>query len=139
MNDETFEPKNELERQLAELHEGLLEEEAFLEGLATAQVFMPIQDDEMKMGIQSSSQAKPLVVAAEDGTPVLLVFSSPERAKPVTQEFEGFGGGLLTDFKWVLERMEGGAGISINPGWELGYDIEPLRVLQLSRSMRSSN
>jgi len=139
MNDEMFEPKNELERQLAELHEGLLEEEAFLEGLATAQVFMPIQDDEMKMGIQSSSQAKPLVVAAEDGTPVLLVFSSPERAKPVTQEFEGFGGGLLTDFKWVLERMEGGAGISINPGWELGYDIEPLRVLQLSRSMRSSN
>ncbi|MGD9786741.1 MAG: SseB family protein [Sulfuricellaceae bacterium] len=139
MNDEMFEPKNELERQLADLHEGLMAEDDFLAGLASAQVFMPVQDDEMKMGIQSSNQAKPLVVAAEDGTPVLLVFSSPERAKPVTQEFEGFGGGLLTEFTWVLERIEGGAGISINPGWELGYDIEPLRVLQLSRSLRSAS
>jgi hypothetical protein len=139
MNDELFEPKNELERQLASLHEGGLAEEDFLAGLATAQVFMPVQDDKMKMGIQSSSQAKPLVVEAEDGTPVLLVFTSPERAKPVTQEFEGFGGGLLTDFKWVLERLEEGAGISINPGWELGYDIEPGQVSRLGQSLSASH
>lgn len=131
MTDELFEPKNDLERQLLGLHDGTLAEEAFLAGLAKAEVFMPVQDDETVGGIQRSNQAKPLVVAAEDGTPVLLVFTSPERAKPVLQEFEGFGGGLLTEFKWVLERMEEGVGVSINPGWELGYDIEPNAVSHL--------
>ncbi len=139
MTDELFEPRNDLERQLAELHQGTLAEAAFLAALAEAEVFMPVQDDEMVMGIQRSSQAKPLVVAAEDGTPVLLVFTSPERAKPVLSQFEGFGGGLLTEFKWVLERMEAGVGVSINPGWELGYDIEPDAVSHLCGELNRSH
>lgn len=136
MKDELFEPKNELERQLLELHEGTLTEAAFLAALTAAEVFMPVQDDETVGGIQRSTQAKPLVVAAEDGTPVLLVFTSPERAKPVLAEFEGFGGGLLTEFKWVLERLEAGVGVSINPGWDLGYDIEPDVVSRLCVEVR---
>jgi hypothetical protein len=67
---------------------------------------------------------------------VLLLFTSPERAKPVVGEFEGFGGGLLTEFRWVLEKLESGTGISLNPGWELGYDIEPDSVGRLSRDAR---
>lgn len=136
MTDELFEPRNDLERRLAELHQGTLTEASFLAGLAEAEVFMPVQDEETVAGVQRSNRAKPLVVAAEDGTPVLLVFTSPERAKPVTGEFEGFGGGLLTEFKWVLERMEGGVGVSINPGWELGYDIEPDAVSHLCAESR---
>lgn len=139
MTDELFEPKNDLERQLVGLHGGTLAEDAFLAGLPAVEVFMPVQDDETVMGIQRSNQAKPLVVQAEDGTPVLLVFTSPERAKPVIQEFEGFGGGLLTEFKWVLERLEAGVGVSINPGWDMGYDIEPDVVSHLSRELHASH
>ena len=96
---------------------------------------MPIQDDSI-LGIQRSTSAKPLVVEDENGIPVMLLFTSPERAKPVVQEFPGFGGGLLTEFKWILEKTEAGMGISLNPGWEIGYDIEPETLERLQAGVR---
>lgn len=134
-----FEARNELEKRLLALHEGELDEAGFIQGLLTAEVFMPIQDDKLVAGVQTSNRARPLVVEAEDGTPVLLLFTSPERAKPVVSEFEGFGGGLLTEFTWVLEKLEGNAGVSLNPGWELGYDIEPGVIAQLLKDMRQTH
>ena len=84
-------------------------------------------------GFQASDKAKPLSVQAEDGTQVLVLFTSPDRAKPFVKDFPGYEGGLLTDFKWVLERSGAGHGISLNPGWEVGMDMEPDMVEQLAR------
>lgn len=130
MHDAVFEAKNELERKLEALHAGCMQESDFLRHLSVTEIFMPIQDNSIQ-GIQRSTSAKPLVVEDESGIPVMLLFSSPERAKPVVREFPGFGGGLLTEFKWILEKMEAGMGISLNPGWEIGYDIEPDAVKRL--------
>ena len=135
MHEAVFEAKTNLERQLEALHDGSLSEEDFLRILSVTEVFMPIQDNST-LGIQRSTSAKPLVVEDERGIPVMLLFTSPERAKPIVQEFPGFGGGLLTEFKWILEKMEGGAGISLNPGWEIGYDIEPETVKRLQAEVR---
>lgn len=138
LHEAVFEAKNNLERQLEALHDGNLSEEDFLRHLIVTEIFMPIQDDSIN-GIQRSTSAKPLVVEDESGIPVMLLFTSPDRAKPVVQEFPGFGGGLLTEFKWILEKMESGVGISLNPGWEIGYDIEPGTVKRLQADIQGES
>ena len=137
MNENIFEARNDLERKLEALHDGEMSEADFLNALIKAEIFMPIQDNTTS-GIQLSTSAKPLVVEDESGVPVMLLFTSPERAKPVVREFPGYGGGLLTEFKWVLEKMDEGVGVSLNPVLEIGYDIEPATVKKLQASLQSS-
>src|SRR5512135_799801 len=131
MDDEVFEPRNELEKQLLSAWQGEITGEDFMQELLGAEVFMPVADEEMVMGIQRSTSARPLTLTDEDGTPVLVLFTSPERAKPFLADHPGYGGGLLAEFKWVLEKMGSGYGIAINPGWEVGFDMEPEMVEQI--------
>lgn len=134
MTDTAFIARTDLERRLEALHDGTLSETEFVAALLGTEIFMPIQDD-TKSGIQLGTSAKPLVVEDESGIPVMLLFTSPERAKPVVQEFPGYGGGLLTEFKWVLEKLTDDVGISLNPGWEIGYDIEPAQVAKIRATL----
>ena len=30
----------------------------------------------------------------------------------------------MADFRWVLERVGGGVGVALNPGWPVGIDME---------------
>lgn len=125
MTSEVFEPKNELEKKLVAAWEGQISGEEFMRELLASEVFMPIEDDEVIQGLQRSSRAKPLVLEAEDGSRVLALFTSPERAKPFLKDFPRYKGGLLTEFKWVLEKMGAGHGVALNPGCEVGFDMEP--------------
>jgi len=127
--------RNELERQLYAAQTGETDSETFMRQLVEAQVFMPVKDDTAPGGIQRSTRATPLVVQDAEGPAVLVLFTSPERAKPFLENYPEFRGGLLTEFRWVLERMEPGFGIVINPGDELGLDMEPELVAQLARSL----
>lgn len=134
MNDN--EPRNALEERLAAAQAGRLSSEELLGFLLGAQVFLPVQDEVAPvLNIQRSTKAKPLILQAEDGTPVLILFSNPQRAKPFTQDFPGFGGGILVEFKWILENLDGGYAIALNPGSELGFDMEPETVAQLARDL----
>jgi len=136
MNDEIFEPKNELEHRLLAAANGDISSEELIDGLLDAQVFMPVEDEDTGIkGFQRTTTARPLVVQAEEGVHVLVLFSSPERAKLVVEEFPKFGGGLLTDFRWVLERIDVGAGVTINPGWDVGIDLDPETVEQLAQEL----
>lgn len=139
MAETVFEAKNELEHHLLALHAGQMTEAAFLDVLVKAEVFMPIHDEEKQQiqGLQRSTHAVPLTLTADDQTLVMLVFTSPDRAKPVVREFADFGGGLLTEFPWVLERLETGCGISLNPGWEIGFDMEAALVDRLREQLVS--
>jgi hypothetical protein len=74
-------------------------------------------------------------VKAEDGTDVLVVFTSPDRAKGFLADFPQYQGGLLTDLKWILEKMGTGFGITINPGWPVGLELEPQALVQIARSV----
>lgn len=131
MTSEMFEPKNELEKKLALAWEGAMSGEAFMRELLASEVFMPIEDNEVMQGVQRSSKAKPLVLQSEDGVSVLVLFTSPDRAKPFLKDYPGFTGGLLTEFKWVLEKMGTGHGIALNPGCEVGFDMEPEMLSRL--------
>ena len=95
------------------------------------QVFMPVKDSIGIEGFTGSDKAVPLTLKAEEGVEVLILFTSPERAKTFVQDYPGYEGGLLAEFRWVLERTGSGVGVSINPNWPVGMDMEPEMVQQL--------
>ncbi len=129
---EQFQAHNALEEKLIAAQQGLMESEAFVQELLQSQLFMPIQDDNSGIqGFQRSSRANPLTIEDEDGAQVLVLFTSPERAKPFLVDYPNYHGGLLTEFTWVLERIGSGVGIAINPGFGIGMDFEPGMVEQL--------
>ncbi|MEJ2347022.1 MAG: SseB family protein [Gammaproteobacteria bacterium] len=130
---EEFEPRNDLERRLLAMHQERLAPEQFMHALLDSQVFMPVKDQLGIDGFQASQRAVPLSLEDEDGVKILILFTSPERGKTFLQDFPGFGGGILEDLKWVLQKMGAGYGIAINPGWEVGIDLDPDTVTQLAR------
>lgn len=129
--EQAFRPQNDLERQLVAAQEGRLGEEEFMHALLTSQVFMPIYDKHGIGGLQTSQSAVPLTLASGVGFDVIVLFTSPERAKPFVKDYPGYEGGLLAEFTWVLEKMGSGLGLTLNPGWEAGLDMEPETVQQL--------
>ncbi|HEX9627821.1 MAG TPA: SseB family protein [Acidiferrobacterales bacterium] len=135
MSDE-FQPRNELEKDLVAAQDGRIGSEAFMKRLLGAQLFMPVRDSSPIKNFQTSDKAVPLTVQAEGGTEVLILFTSPERAKGFVQDFPGYHGGILADFQWILERVGSGLGIALNPGWEVGFDMEPDAVQSLRADMR---
>lgn len=126
------EAKNELEKKLLAAIEGELSSEDFMREMLAQQIFIPIRDDKDSgiSGFQHTTKATPLVVE-EDGLKILVLFTSPERAKAFLAGTPGYSGGLLADFSWIVERMEPGFAIAVNPGIELGMDIEPESVGQM--------
>ena len=131
---DTFEARNELEEKLLAAQEGQLPEAEFMEYLLDTQVFMPVKDSIGIEGFTGSSKAIPLTLTAEENIEVLILFTSPDRAKAFVQDFPGYEGGLLAEFKWVLERTGSGVGISINPDWPVGFDLEPEMIQQLKHN-----
>lgn len=121
---EPFEPRNELEESLLAAQEGRIPGEQFLGELMGAQIFMPVRDKHNIGGLQESSTATPLTIEAEGGQQVMVLFTSPERAGDFLSQFPGFGGGVLVEFKWVLEKMGGVYPVSINPNWDVGIDLD---------------
>lgn len=131
MENEIFVPKNELEKRLLAAWEGEVTGEEFMHELLVSEVFMPIENNEVMPGVQRSASAVPLVLEADDGTKVVAVFTSPDRARSFLRDYPRYDGGLLTEFKWVLEKMGVGHGIALNPGCEVGFDMEPEMLRQL--------
>lgn len=133
MQDQAVEAKNELEKNLLAAMNGELSSEDFMRELMTQQIFIPIKDDKDSGigGFQHTTKATPLVVQDETGRNTLVLFTSPERAKAFLADTPGYGGGLLADFAWIVERMEPGFAIVVNPGLEFGMDIEPENVTEM--------
>lgn len=127
-----FIPHNALEEQLAAVHAGTLDAESFALQLVDQQLFIPVRDEKHPIqGFQRTTQAEPLIVEDENGERVLLVFTSPERAKPMVEHYPDFSGGILTEFSWLLRRIGGGVPISLNPGWDIGMDFDADMIGQL--------
>lgn len=131
---DAFDARNELEEKLLAAQEGQLSDTDFMSYLMDTQVFMPVRDQLGIGGFTASDKAVPLTLRSEDGVEVLILFTSPERAKDFVTEFPGYEGGLLAEFSWILERTGSGIGISINPNWPVGFDLEPEMVQQLKSS-----
>ena len=129
-----FKPKNEFEKFLLTVQDGSISAEDIINTLMETEVFMPIHEKHEIAGLQMSDKAVPLTIKEEEtGTDILILFSSPERAKTFVSNFPGYGGGLLADFKWIIEKMGTGYGISINPDSDVGLDLEAGQIQDLTR------
>ena len=128
---DTFDARNELEENLLAAQEGRMSSDELMKYLMDTQVYMPVKDSIGIEGFTSSDKAIPLTLKTEDEIEVLILFTSPDRSKEFVQDFPGYDGGLLVEFKWVLERTGSGIGISINPNWPVGMDLEPSMIEQL--------
>lgn len=137
MDPNAFIPHNDLEKLLVDVTLGTMAPEDFVARLlAGDQVFMPVKDEKPSIaGFQTSAKAQPLVIEDDEGTQILVLFTSPERAKPFAEMFPDFTGGRLVEFAWVLRRIGGGFPISLNPGWDVGMDFEAETVAQLVASL----
>ncbi len=127
-----FSAENELEKKLIQAQNGEIDGETFLKEMLEMQVFMPIKDKHGIAGFQDSKQATPLSFKDDDGTEMVILFTSPERAKVFVKDYPGYDGGLLEDFKWVIERIGGGYGVILNPGYEVGLELEANMLEALS-------
>jgi len=126
-----FAPQNDLERQLIAAQEGGIEPQDFIKTLLGSEVFMPIYEKHQIVGFQTEDRAHPLKIQTDDGE-VLVLFTSPERAKAFVRDFPGYGGGLVADFTWILEKMGIGFGIALNPGLEYGMDFDAQDLAQIA-------
>jgi hypothetical protein len=129
----TFVAENELEKKLIQAQNGEIEGEEFLKEMLDMQVFMPILDKHSIGGFQESKEATPLSVKDEDGTEMVILFTSPERAKVFVNDYPGYDGGLLEDFKWVIEKIGGGYGVILNPGFDVGLELEANMLEQMTK------
>jgi len=120
-----FNPTTDLERTLAAAQEGTVGEKAFMSELMTAQVFVPVYEDTQVENSPPSDKVMPLTFEAKDGTKMVAIFTTPDRAKPVLADIEGYEGGFLTEFNWVIGKLESGVGVSLNPGHDVGVDMAP--------------
>lgn len=128
-----MQPRNDVERLLHDLQEGRTTPDIFAKQLLAQQVFMPVKDDKHAIkGFQTSAQAQPLVLESDEGTPVMILFTDPERSKSFLAEFPGYSGGILTEFSWVVRRLGGNMGICLNPDLDLGFDFDPEMVAMVA-------
>ena len=127
-----FNPQNDLERRLMAAQDGEIPPEAFIETLLGSEVFMPIYERHAIGGLQTEARAQPLKLVTDQGGEVLVLFTSPERAKAFVQDFPGYGGGLVADFTWMLEKLGIGFGITLNPDQPYGMDFEAQDVALLA-------
>lgn len=129
-----FQPSNDLERVLLDAQEGRATPQQFIDTLMGSEVFMPVYEKHQIGGFVSSQQAQPLTLTDDDsGEKVLVLFTGPERAKAFVRDFPGYEGGLVAEFTWVLERLGVGFGISLNPGLEVGIDLEAQTIQQITQ------
>jgi hypothetical protein len=127
-----FQPQNDLERQLMAAQEGTIPPESFIQTLLGSEVFMPVYEKQQIGGFAPGTKAQPLKIQTEDGEDVLVLFTSPDRAKSFVVDFPGYSGGLVAEFTWILEKLGIGYGISLNPGQDVGIDFQAQDVAQIA-------
>lgn len=129
---EPFTPMNEIEKQLLAAQEGSITGEQFMAELMKSELFMPILEEQNGVAnLQTSHTAHPLTLEDEEHNQVVILFTSPERGKAFLQDYPDYKGGLLAEFTWILEKLGSGLGLTINPGWENGFDMSPEMLQQL--------
>ena len=124
-----FVPETELEKMLVKAQTGAMPNDEFRDILFKSNVFMPVLDEESEQS--ADDQATPLTLQTEDGKSVIALFTSPERARDFLGGYPGYEGGLVAEFKWIVEKLGVGVGITLNPQMPVGLDLESEAIQNL--------
>ena len=127
----TFNPVNDLERELVLAQTGKSPVPAFIARLVTDQVFVAINREIPATGDMTG--VVPLLLKSAAGLTMLAVFTAPERAAPMVGQFPEYAYGPLASFGWLLRFCTPQTGVVINPGWSVGIEIPADGVRQIRR------
>jgi hypothetical protein len=134
----TFEPNNELERSLMEAQAGRLPVSELMHAFLSSQVFVLLDKEPSSNGTWDDS-VSPMVLNNATGSPLLAVFTSPERSSPWPIQLPQFAFGLLTNFQWLLRGIAPNIGIVVNPGLSVGMEIPSTGVQQLRAESQTAS
>lgn len=138
MNAENLIPLNELETVLDAVRSGNAPVSSFVDALVAGDIFVLLDKDPGPEG-KWDDAASPLVLNNHQGTPVLAVFTAPERAIAMASQFPVFGYGLVIQCAWIMARVSPGVGVVINPGTLFGMEVPPSVVQGLQRELMAAD
>jgi hypothetical protein len=126
-------PHNELEKQLFAMWRGEITKEEFLRVFLISDVFIVVDGEPVGNVL---GDKKPMVIStAVDQPKMMAVFSSPERATRMTQQFPEFNFPIQVDTRWALHCIGPTMGLAFNPGWIIGFEIAPEGAQQLRTAL----
>lgn len=125
-----LEPANDLEKALAAAQNGESTITEFLQQLIDSDVFILLSRSEERDD-EGARDIQPLVLEGPDKTPMIAMFTLPERGSPLTKEFPDFTFPLEVEFSWIVANASEGMGLVINPGWSYAASLPPEALSQL--------
>jgi hypothetical protein len=127
---------NELEEVLFAMWAGKVSKEDFLRQFLLSNVFIMVDGEPQG---NTLGDKKPMVVSTSvDAPKMMAVFSSPERAARMTQQFPDYNFPIQVDCSWVLHCIGPSMGVAFNPGWTMGFEIAPEGAQQLRTALDSA-
>jgi len=129
-------PHNELEEKLFAMWRGAVPKEDFLRLFLISDVYIMVDGEPQG---NTLGDRRPMVLSTSVELPKLMaVFSSPERAERMTQQFPEYSYPIRVDTNWVLHTIGTTMGIAFNPGWTMGFEIAPEGAQQLKIALDSA-
>jgi hypothetical protein len=126
-------PQNELEEHLFAMWAGRTTKEDFLRVFLISDVFIIVDGEPVG---NTLGDRKPMVLSVSIDQPKLMaVFSSPERATRLTEQFPDYNYPIKVDTRWVLHTIGASMGVAFNPGWTIGFEIAPEGAQQLKMAL----
>jgi hypothetical protein len=118
-----------LERTIAALRGGAIDEDRFVRALLASQLFVLVdrEIDESEPGLGTT----PLVMVGPDGAHGVAAFTSPERATPLAERHPDFPYGLLADASWLIGSLHPSLGLFINIAGPLPMGIAPVGLQRM--------
>lgn len=126
-------PLNELEEVLFSMWNGEISKEDFLRHFLISNLYIVVDGEPVG---NTLGDRKPMVVSTSAEAPKMMaIFSAPERATRMTQQFPDYNFPILVDCRWVLRCIGPSMGLAFNPGWAMGFEIAPEGALQLKQAL----
>jgi hypothetical protein len=113
---ERFAPTNELEELLLTHSTTLATLGVFLQRLMVSKVVVLVRQG-------SEGATYPMKITGANGTPVVALFTSADRATVWAERYEEYRTAVVVDARWALSRIEAGCGIAVNPGHPVGFEV----------------
>lgn len=129
-----FEPTSELERLLADAQHGRLPAADLMNALLTSQVYVLGDRDLLPDGSWDEATAL-LMLADPAGTPMLAMFTTPERATDWLDYYPQYTFGRHARFEWLVTSASADSGVVVNPGSAVGWEISPVGVGRLKEQI----
>jgi len=127
--DSAITPHNEFEQSIIDALAEIISFDQFCEVFMTTQVFIFLDSD--LDADPEMENFNPLALTSPKGYDALVIFSSQELAESILDQTGDHQYIMVVDTAWIVEGINPGAGLMLNPGTLLAVDIEPQMVEHL--------